>query len=95
MAKVAHCNFTGDQPLLRRGDWNAAKPEDIVGRSIRTERYRYTEWDEGRKGAELYDHDQDPHETRNLATDPNHTAASAELKRLLQQRVLVTRSKKR
>jgi iduronate 2-sulfatase len=81
--------------VLRRGDWNAAKPDDIMGRSIRTERYRYTEWDEGRKGTELYDHDQDPHETRNLATNPKHAAASAELKRLLRQRVKSTGPEKR
>jgi uncharacterized sulfatase len=38
-----------------------------MGRSIRTERWRYTEWDEGRAGVELYDHDLDPLETHNLA----------------------------
>ena len=40
------------------------------GYSVRTERYRYTEWDEGRKGAELYDYEQDPKELRNLAGEP-------------------------
>ena len=37
------------------------------GRSVRTERYRYTEWDEGRAGVELYDHENDIHEWTNLA----------------------------
>ena len=41
-----------------------------MGKSVRTERWRYTEWDEGKKGAELYDHDSDPHEFKNLANDP-------------------------
>ncbi len=54
-----------------------------LGRSIRTERFRYTEWDEGRLGAELYDHDTDPHEYRNLAGDPGYSAWISDLKRLL------------
>jgi iduronate 2-sulfatase len=37
------------------------------GYSIRTARWRYTEWDEGRGGVELYDHDADPRELANLA----------------------------
>lgn len=40
------------------------------GYSIRTERYRYTEWLEGRAGRELYDHSVDPDEISNLADDP-------------------------
>lgn len=54
-----------------------------VGRSVRTERWRYTEWDEGRSGAELYDHDSDPREMRNLATDPEQEKVVAELRALL------------
>jgi uncharacterized sulfatase len=54
-----------------------------MGRSVRTERWRYTEWDEGRKGVELYDHASDPHEYRNLANDPAYAKTIEELKRLL------------
>lgn len=39
----------------------------IAGRSMRTERYRYTEWDDGKAGVELYDHQNDPGEYQNLA----------------------------
>jgi len=46
----------------------------FVGRSVRTERWRYTEWDEGRRGAMLFDHDEDPHEMDNLIGDPRHAA---------------------
>ncbi|MEX0641546.1 MAG: sulfatase [Pirellulales bacterium] len=55
----------------------------IDGFSVRTERYRYTEWDNGKRGVELYDHENDPHEFKNLATDPQHTATMAHLKSLL------------
>jgi uncharacterized sulfatase len=55
----------------------------IMGRSVRTQRWRYTEWDQGRAGVELYDHDRDPHEMENLAGSPNHAQIVAELKALL------------
>ncbi len=60
-----------------------AGAKQIMGRSIRTDRYRYTEWDGGRAGVELYDHDQDPGEYKNLATDRKHVKVVAELKTLL------------
>jgi hypothetical protein len=33
--------------------------------------------------AELYDHDHDPHELRNLASDPEHRQTVAELRHVL------------
>ena len=55
------------------------------GRSIRSERWRYTEWKGGAEGVELYDHDTDPGELKNLAGDPAHQATVTELKALLAQ----------
>jgi len=57
------------------------------GRSVRTSRWRCTEWDEGRSGVELYDHQTDPHEYTNLAADPRHAATLAELRALLAQQL--------
>ena len=49
------------------------------GYSIRTDRYRYTEWLEGKAGRELYDHSADSEEVTNLANDPQHAKTVAEL----------------
>jgi uncharacterized sulfatase len=54
-----------------------------MGRTVRTERWRYTEWDGGRAGTELYDQQADAHEYQNLAGDSNHAAVVAELKKKL------------
>ena len=56
----------------------------FLGRSVRTDRWRYTQWDEGRRGSELYDHRTDPGEVTNLAARPEHAATVAQLRRLLE-----------
>lgn len=56
-----------------------------LGRAVRTDRWRYAEWDEGRAGSMLFDHARDPRELKNLAADPAHAQTVAEMKRLLKQ----------
>lgn len=79
-------------PLLRdpKAKWNhpaftVTFFQNKLGRSVRTERWRYAEWDEGRAGAMLFDHSKDPHEMKNLAQDPAYAKTVAEMKKLLEQ----------
>lgn len=57
-------------PWTRPAITQVLRAENKMGRTVRTERWRYTEWDEGRAGTELYDHDADPGEHANVATKP-------------------------
>jgi uncharacterized sulfatase len=74
-----------DKPAITqvtRGGGANAKNR-IMGYTIRTERYRYTEWDGGAKGVELYDHDTDSLEMHNLAKEPKQVEVIAKLKAML------------
>jgi uncharacterized sulfatase len=50
----------------KTGAYTQVQRGRIQGHSVRTKRWRYTEWDEGRAGKELYDHNNDPDEYYNL-----------------------------
>ncbi|MBM3840971.1 MAG: sulfatase [Verrucomicrobia bacterium] len=51
------------------------------GRSVTTGRWRFTQWSDG--ATELYDHDADPEETRNISGDAVNATVVAELKQKL------------
>ena len=59
---------TAISQVLRPVDKRLA--EQVMGRSIRTHQWRYTEWNEGHAGRELYNHQTDPNEFQNLAVKP-------------------------
>jgi arylsulfatase A-like enzyme len=74
-----------------RGPREPGQPDSgFFGYSLRTPRWRYTEWDEGRRGRELYDHEVDPRELVNLADRVEHAERVAELAALLQEAVAST-----
>ncbi|MBI4875458.1 MAG: sulfatase [Acidobacteria bacterium] len=64
----------------------AQKGDGVRGYSLRTERYRYTMWNETGEGEELYDYAKDPRELKNLAAD----AGAAGLKKDLHARLQAT-----
>ncbi len=83
---------TSFAPLLEKPDrpWKQAAfseylrrgPEGYKGRSIRTNRWRYTEWRNPKgvdAGVELYDYETDPKETVNLAAKPENVSVVKEL----------------
>ena len=67
----------------------------IMGYTVRTDRYRYTEWPQflytphfkpnwdNLFGIELYDHAIDPEENKNRAMDPEYRAVASELRKTL------------
>ena len=76
-------------PLLKEPDrpWKKAAFTTVVhgkvmGRSVRTDRYRYTEWSDGNT-AELYDHEVDIHEFTNLSFGGKDSRAKQELSAIL------------
>ena len=72
--------FSGFELQLRE---DAGPERFVLGRSIRTEGWRYTEWEEGKLGVELYDESEDPRELNNLAGDPEFAHVQAQMKLLL------------
>ncbi len=79
------------RPLLEdaKAPWNKPAISQISygkkdqGYTIRTERYRYVEWNGGKDGEELYDHQNDPDEIHNLASEPVHQSIKDRLKKEL------------
>lgn len=61
---------TWNKPAVTQVERTPAGQPILWGYSVRNERYRYTMWQDGHAGEELYDYHNDPHELKNLASDP-------------------------
>ena len=59
---------------------DAAFTQTQNGYAVRTDRWRYIEWNAGQDGVQLYDMERDSGETTNLAQDARHAATVADLK---------------
>lgn len=72
----------------------SALTQYATGYSLRTERYRYTEWGpDGSTGAELYDRDSDPEELVNLANSDRSEAPRVRLSKMLRMRIAKAKKK--
>ncbi|MBI4902375.1 MAG: sulfatase [Acidobacteria bacterium] len=68
-------NRAWDRPAVTQ-----VRRQQVMGYSLRTERYRYSMWKEGAEGEELYDYSKDPRELKNLAKDAGSAALKAQLR---------------
>jgi uncharacterized sulfatase len=68
-----------DRPAVTQVHRARQSGSAVRGYSLRTERYRYTMWDETREGEELYDYSGDPRELKNLASSAGAAALKARL----------------
>jgi uncharacterized sulfatase len=80
------------KPLLENADTDWSHPAYTVagnrrnlGVAVRTEKYRYAEWNGGEGGAMLFDESADPHELKNLADDPAFSNVRDELSKLARE----------
>ncbi len=53
------------------------------GKSVRTDKWHYVEWDEGKSGAMLFEHPKDKFELKNLAQDAKYAKIVMKMKALL------------
>lgn len=65
--------------------------EKVVGYTMRTSKYRYTQWGDGKFGHELYDYDADPEEYSNLADLPEHEGLVKDVKSQLRSAIQYAR----
>lgn len=74
-----------------RPNYLRGKMPEAMGYSIRTDRFRYTEWRDFKTGAararELYDHDVDPGETRNIVGSPDRKGDLERLAKALKRKL--------
>lgn len=76
---LANPNGSWDRPAISQ----VSRPNQggqVMGYSLRTERYRYTIWTQGAVGEELYGYQTDQRELRNLASDSRSAALKARLR---------------
>lgn len=75
--------YTQLEKNIKQKAWYRNVDRDYIGKSVRYRQWRYTEWNGGKDGVELYDYDNDPNEFVNLAGNTDYTPIIATLKEVL------------
>ncbi len=92
--KPKHLEGTSMTPLLsnptqpwKKAAFSQYPRGEVMGYSMRTDRYRYTEWRNLKsseiKARELYDHEKDPKESANIVDAPENKNTVADLAQIL------------
>ena len=71
---------------FRKAVRSIIKRGTMLGKTVKTLQWRYTEWDEGNRNTELYDETSDPDEYINLAANPAYSSIIVEMKKILNQK---------
>ena len=83
--EAKHLQGRSIRSLLKdpQAEWSqpAITTHEFKNHAVRTERWRFIRYANGDE--ELYDHDVDPHEWMNLASDPKLSTVKSELAKLL------------
>jgi len=86
ISKPKHLEGQSILPLLKQSEakrdvaFISYGPQNIAAQS---ERYRYIRYEDGSE--ELYDHDKDPHEWKNLAKNPEYAAIKEKMNKAVQE----------
>jgi uncharacterized sulfatase len=72
------------KPAVTQVQRRGAELAPAMGYSIRNERYRYSMWNDGALGEEVYDYETDPREMKNLASDEKIRGLKAQMKAQLE-----------
>jgi len=78
---------TLNNPLtsFREVVYSVVRRGGFLGRTVKTKDWRYTEWDNGKQGTELYDERNDPLEYTNLSNNQSYDNVQKMMKKLLDQ----------
>lgn len=75
----------GEALSVRSAAFTQVQRGNVPGHAVRTIMYRYIEWGYGAEGAQLYDMEKDPFQTKNLANDPAYAQPRAEMSGMIEE----------
>lgn len=73
------------QATVKSAAFTQVRRGEFDGYAVRTVRFRYVTWEQGRRGEQLFDLQADPREAKNLAQDPAYATTVADLKQRIEE----------